>query len=156
MTNTRNAWPACSKTPWSRSVRPACRKTGERPWRCGRRGRGRRNTFQLLRTLYTTGLLRAIRKRVPERTALHRMERRQQRGLPTVMTTNDMPICEPPSLHALHVVGFRSIRITRRPRWRARRRSRDQRLASTGAEPRPWTVARPAGEVPCCVWRVHR
>ena len=64
------------------------------------------NTFRLLRTLC-------------ERDWLHDIRRRVQRGLPyigssagsviaspTIRTTNDMPIVQPPSFDALHLVPF--------------------------------------------------
>ena len=100
------------------------------------------NTFQLLRTLYTTGLLRAIRKRVRNGLPYIGWSAGSNVACPTVMTTNDMPICEPPSLHALHVVGFQI-----NPHYTAATleghggESRDQRLAEYLELNRDMTVA---------------
>ena len=88
------------------------------------------NTFQLLRTLYTTGLLRAIRKRVRNGLPYIGWSAGSNVACPTVMTTNDMPICEPPSLHALHVVGFQiNPHYTEATLEGHGGESRDQRLA---------------------------
>ena len=64
------------------------------------------NTFQLLAQMYGTGLIGAIR-----RTALDGMpyigwSAGANVACPTIRTTNDMPIVEPPGLSALGLVPF--------------------------------------------------
>ena len=62
------------------------------------------NTFHLLREAYRHGLLDAIRQRVAEGAPYVGWSAGSNLAGPTVRTTNDMPIVEPPSLDALGLV----------------------------------------------------
>jgi dipeptidase E len=64
------------------------------------------NTFHLLRELYTRELLEPIRERVLAGVPFIGWSAGANVACPTIKTTNDMPIVEPPSLHALNVVPF--------------------------------------------------
>ena len=88
------------------------------------------NTFQLLRTLYATELVRAIRVRVLGGLPYVGWSAGSNVACPTIMTTNDMPITEPPSLRAMHLVPFQiNPHYTDvRPEGHAGE-SRDQRIA---------------------------
>lgn len=88
------------------------------------------NSFQLLRTLYSTELLRAIKVKVLGGTPYIGWSAGSNVACPTIMTTNDMPITEPPSLRAMHLVPFQiNPHYTDvRPEGHAGE-SRDQRIA---------------------------
>jgi dipeptidase E len=64
------------------------------------------NTFLLLRQLYRSGLLKAIPDAVKKGLPYIGWSAGSNVACPTIMTTNDMPIVEPPALRALHLVGF--------------------------------------------------
>lgn len=64
------------------------------------------NSFQLLRTLYSTELLRAIRVRVLGGTPYIGWSAGANVACPTIMTTNDMPITEVPTMRAMGLVSF--------------------------------------------------
>jgi dipeptidase E len=64
------------------------------------------NTFHLLRALYATGLLAPIRARVGAGVPYVGWSAGSVVACPTMGTTNDMPIVEPPSLDALGLVPF--------------------------------------------------
>ncbi len=64
------------------------------------------NTFHLLKALYETGLLYVIRAQVKGGVPYLGWSAGSNVACPTIMTTNDMPIVEPPSLRALDLVPF--------------------------------------------------
>ena len=64
------------------------------------------NTFRLLKTLYDRNLLDPIRKRVRAGTPYIGSSAGSVITAPTIRTTNDMPIVEPPSLASLGLISF--------------------------------------------------
>ena len=64
------------------------------------------NSFLLLRSLYRSGLLKPISDRVKNGMPYLGWSAGANMACPTIMTTNDMPIVEPPSLKAFHLVPF--------------------------------------------------
>jgi dipeptidase E len=64
------------------------------------------NTFRLLDALYRLRLLDPIRKRAQTEMPYLGVSAGSNVACPTIRTTNDMPICEPPSLTALGLVPF--------------------------------------------------
>ncbi len=64
------------------------------------------NSFRLLASLYSLGLLEPIRRRVQSSMPYLGISAGCNVACPTIKTTNDMPITEPPSLRALGLVPF--------------------------------------------------
>ncbi len=64
------------------------------------------NTFRLLKELYDRGLPDVIRRRVAEHIVYLGASAGSVVACPTIRTTNDMPIVEPPSLTALGLIPW--------------------------------------------------
>jgi dipeptidase E len=64
------------------------------------------NTFHLLRALHETGLIESIKQRVEAGTPYIGWSAGSNVACPTIRTTNDMPIVEPPTFNALNLVPF--------------------------------------------------
>jgi dipeptidase E len=64
------------------------------------------NTFRLLKALHEMGVLPLIRRRVEEGMVYTGASAGANLACPTIRTTNDMPIVQPPSFEALGLVSF--------------------------------------------------
>jgi len=64
------------------------------------------NTFRLLKALYEMDVLPLIRRRVAEGMVYAGASAGSNLACPTIRTTNDMPIVQPPSFDALSLVSF--------------------------------------------------
>jgi dipeptidase E len=64
------------------------------------------NTFALLARMYEHDLLELIREKIGSGTPYIGWSAGANLACPTIMTTNDMPVIQPPSLRALNLVPF--------------------------------------------------
>ena len=64
------------------------------------------NTFHLLKTMTESGVLGAIQARVRDGVPYMGWSAGSNVACPTICTTNDMPVVEPPSFNALGLIGF--------------------------------------------------
>lgn len=64
------------------------------------------NTFHLLRGMYEAGLVEAVRARAGIGTPYIGWSAGSNVACPTIKTTNDMPVVEPPSFDALGLIPF--------------------------------------------------
>ncbi|MGI9517814.1 MAG: dipeptidase PepE [Pirellulaceae bacterium] len=64
------------------------------------------NTFRLVKTLYKNQLIEPIRNKVLAGTPYMGSSAGTNITCPTICTTNDMPIVEPPSFNALNLIPF--------------------------------------------------
>lgn len=64
------------------------------------------NTFHLVRCMHATGIMAAIRKKVQTGTPYVGWSAGANVACPTMKTTNDMPISEPPSFNCLNLIPF--------------------------------------------------
>ncbi len=64
------------------------------------------NTWQLLDEIYRNGLIEPIRKKVLSGTPYMGWSAGSNVACPTIMTTNDMPVVEPPSFKAFNILPF--------------------------------------------------
>lgn len=89
------------------------------------------NTFRLVRDLHTKGLVKAIRRRVAEGMPYMGTSAGSNVAAPTLCTTNDMPIVQPPSFECLDLVSFQinPHYLDPDPDSRHMGETRDQRLA---------------------------
>lgn len=64
------------------------------------------NSFALLSRMYEFGLLETIRSKVLSGTPYLGWSAGANLACPTIMTTNDMPVVQPPTLQALNLIPF--------------------------------------------------
>lgn len=88
------------------------------------------NTFHLLRGLYESGVVEAIRERVEAGAPYVGWSAGSNVACPTIKTTNDMPVVEPPAFRALGLVSFQiNPHYTDEHLPNHRGETRDERLA---------------------------
>lgn len=64
------------------------------------------NSFALLSRMYENRLMETVRNKVLAGTPYIGWSAGANLACPTIMTTNDMPVVQPPSLHALNLIPF--------------------------------------------------
>ena len=64
------------------------------------------NSFQLLNLLYKNGLVEVIKEKISSGTPYIGWSAGSNMACPTIKTTNDMPVVEPPSFDALDLISF--------------------------------------------------
>jgi dipeptidase E len=64
------------------------------------------NTFQLLKKMYETEILDLIHRKANQGTPYMGWSAGSNMACPTIKTTNDMPVAQPPSFNALNLVPF--------------------------------------------------
>lgn len=64
------------------------------------------NTFHLLKSIYENNLIEAIREKVKNGTPYIGWSAGSNMACPTICTTNDMPIVQPPSFEAFNLIPF--------------------------------------------------
>jgi dipeptidase E len=64
------------------------------------------NSFQLLNLLYKNGLVEVIKDKISSGTPYIGWSAGSNMACPTLKTTNDMPVVEPPSFNALDLISF--------------------------------------------------
>ncbi|MDH5474108.1 MAG: dipeptidase PepE, partial [Cyclobacteriaceae bacterium] len=64
------------------------------------------NSFELLKQLYDNNIVETIREKVKNGTPYIGWSAGSNMSCPTLMTTNDMPISQPPTFEALHLIPF--------------------------------------------------
>lgn len=100
------------------------------------------NTFHLLRGLYEASLLETIRERVQSGMPYVGWSAGANVACPTIKTTNDMPVVEPPSFRALSLVPFQiNPHYTDEALPRHKGETREERLLEfVEANPEMWVV----------------
>ena len=64
------------------------------------------NTFHLLRETYRVGLVELVRQRVQDGMPYVGWSAGSNLACPTIMTTNDMPVAQPPTFEAFRLIPF--------------------------------------------------
>jgi dipeptidase E len=107
------------------------------------------NTFHLLKSLYDAGVMDALRARVRAGAPYMGWSAGSNVACPTIRTTNDMPIVQPPSFDALGLVPFQiNPHYTDGVIPRHQGETRADRIAEfIEANPGVWVVGLPEGGI---------
>ena len=106
MTNTQRACAVTSVRWATRSNQSTRRRTRAAVERAEAFAVGGGNTFKLLRGLYEAGVVEGVRARVERGAPYVGWSAGSNVACPTIRTTNDMPIVEPPSFTGISLVPF--------------------------------------------------